>query len=110
MNIKIFSKQEIRKKILIKFLGLSQKDQLEQFRILQLVKDQNLRMELQFNKNMNLISYKKFSTEIKKRDNKQNNYMVMKLLVVSLTLKKCNNVLELILKSLIVRKVCNLEY
>lgn len=79
MNIKIFSKQEIRKKILIKFLGLSQKDQLEQFRILQLVKDQNLRMELQFNKNMNHISYKKFFTEIKKRDNKQSNYMEMRL-------------------------------
>jgi len=79
MNIKIFSKQKIIKKILIKFLGHLQKDQLVKFRIYQLVLDQNLRMELQFNKNMNHISYKKYFTEIKKRDNKQSNSLVMKL-------------------------------
>ena len=33
MNIKIFSEQKIIKKILIKFLGLLQKDQLGKFRI-----------------------------------------------------------------------------
>jgi hypothetical protein len=79
MNIKIFSNQKIIKKIIIKFLGHLQKDQLVKFRISQLVLDQNLRMELRFNKNMNHISYKKYSTEIKKRDNKQNNSLVMRL-------------------------------
>jgi len=78
MNIKIFSKQKIIKKIIIKFLGHLQKDQLVKFRIYRLVLDQNLRMALQFNKNMNHISYKKYSTEIKKRDNKQNNSLVMR--------------------------------
>jgi len=79
MNIKIFSKQKIIKKIIIKFQGHLQKDQLVRFRIYRLVLDQNLRMALQFNKNMNHISYKKYSTEIKKRDNKQNNSLVMRL-------------------------------
>jgi len=78
MNIKIFSKQKIIKKIIIKFLGHLQKDQLVRFKIYRLVLDQNLRMALQFNKNMNHISYKKYSTEIKKRDNKQNNSLVMR--------------------------------
>jgi len=78
MNIKIFSKQKIIKKIIIKFLGHLQKDQLVKFRIYRLVLDQNLRMALQFNKNMNHISYKKYSTEIKKRDSKQNNSLVMR--------------------------------
>ena len=79
MNIKIFFNQKIIKKIIIKFLGHLQKDQLVKFRISQLGLDQNLRMELRFNKNMNHISYKKYSTEIKKRDNKQNNSLVMRL-------------------------------
>jgi len=78
MNIKIFSKQKIIKKIIIKFQGHLQKDQLVKFKIYRLVLDQNLRMALQFNKNMNHISYKKYSTEIKKRDNKQNNSLVMR--------------------------------
>ena len=78
MNIKIFSKQKIIKKIIIKFLGHLQKDQLVKFKIYRLVLDQNLRMALQFNKNMNHISYKKYFTEIKKRDNKQNNSLVMR--------------------------------
>lgn len=67
-------------------------------------------MELQFNKNMNHISYKKYFTEIKKKDNKQNNSMVMKLSVVNLILRKCSPGLELTLLFQIVKKVNNQEY
>ncbi len=66
-------------------------------------------MELQFNKNMNLISYKKYSTEIKKRDNKPNRFMGMRLSAVNLIHRKCSTGLELIPIFQIVKKD-NKEY